>query len=311
MAVLKIAVGGPLLPVFVVVASVLAARRLHGPSRVVRREDDRPPQIARASDLDPGTADRPDIILPPAVADSSTATLSAAVGHSGPDVQQELYTDKGRDRAAREAASVGGHPHDDLPGPAQARWHNGGRVPPGRPPAEVGICASGGGIRSASVTLGALQALQREVLPRARYLVSVSGGGYMTGAFQLALTRANPEAESLATAADVFTPGSAEEDHLRRHGKYLADGGREWVTALGVVLRGVAASLALLTLGVVVAGVGLNAFYRAAPVVDVTRRCPSSTRRPGRSRPRSRRRRPRSGGRWGSGRPSPWPPSWW
>jgi hypothetical protein len=100
--------------------------------------------------------------------------------------------------------------------------------------------------------------------------VSVSGGGYMTGAFQLALTRSNPAAESLATPADVFTPGSAEEDHLRRHGKYLADGGRQWVTALGVVLRGVAASLALLTLGVVVAGVGLNAFYRAAPVIDVT-----------------------------------------
>lgn len=72
----------------------------------------------------------------------------------------------------------------------------------------------------------------------------------------------------------MFTPGSAEEDHLRRHGKYLADGGREWLTALGVVLRGVAASLGLLTLGVVVIGVGLNAFYRAAPVVDVTRLLP-------------------------------------
>jgi hypothetical protein len=167
------------------------------------------------------------------VADSSTATLSATVSQSGPDVQQELYTDQGRARAAREAASVGGGPGTDLPGPAQARWHNAGRVPPGRPPAEVGICASGGGIRSASVTLGALQALQRDVLPRARYLVSVSGGGYMTGAFQLALTRANSEAESLATPADVFTPGSAEEDRLRRHGKYLADGGLEWATALG------------------------------------------------------------------------------
>ena len=247
LAVLKFAAGGPLLPVFVVVASVLAARRLQRRSRVVRREDTRPPEIARAGELDPGTTQRPDIILPPAVADSSTATLSATVGQSGHDVQQELYTDEGRARAAREAATVGGHPDADLPGPAQARWHNAGRVPPGRPPAEVGICASGGGIRSASVTLGALQALQGDVLPRARYLVSVSGGGYMTGAFQLALTRVNPEAESLATPADVFTPGSAEEDHLRRHGKYLADGGREWASALGVVLRGVAASLALLT----------------------------------------------------------------
>jgi hypothetical protein len=104
--------------------------------------------------------------------------------------------------------------------------------------------------------------------------VSVSGGGYMTGAFQLALTRANPGADSLASPGDVFAPGSAEEDHLRRHGKYIADGGPEWAAALGVVLRGVAASLALLTLGVVVLGVGLNVFYRAAPVVDVTRLLP-------------------------------------
>lgn len=84
LAVLKFAAGGPLLPAFVVVASVLAARRLHGPSRVVRREDDRPPEIARASELDPGTTRRPDIILPPAVADASTATLSATVGQSRP-----------------------------------------------------------------------------------------------------------------------------------------------------------------------------------------------------------------------------------
>jgi hypothetical protein len=273
LAVLKFAVGGPLLPVFVVVGGVLLGRRLSGPSRVRRRGDAAAPEIARASELDAGTDRRPDIILPPAVADASTATLSATVGQSGPDVQQELYTEAGRDRAA-EVAAAGGHARPDLPGAAQARWRNAGRVPPGRPPAEVGICASGGGIRSASVTLGALQALQRDVLSRARYLVSVSGGGYMTGAFQLALTRANPEAESLATAEDVFTLGSAEEDHLRRHGKYLADGGREWLTALGVVLRGVAASLGLLTLGVVVIGVGLNAFYRAAPVVDVTRLLP-------------------------------------
>jgi hypothetical protein len=175
LGVLKFAVGGPLLPVFVVVASVLAARRAYRPSRVVRREDASLPEIARASELDPGTTRRPDIILPPAVADSSTATLSATGGQSGPDVQQELAERRPR--------------------------------PAGRPPAEVGICASGGGIRSASVTLGALQALQRDVLSKARYLVSVSGGGYMTGAFQLALTRANPEAESLATPADVFTPG--------------------------------------------------------------------------------------------------------
>ena len=98
----------------------------------------------------------------------------------------------------------------------------------------------------------------------------------MTGAFQLALTRANPKAESLARPGTCSRRGRPKD--LRRHGKYLADGFREWATALGVVLRGVAASLTLLTLCVVVLGLGLNAFYRAAPVVDVTG---SSPVRPG------------------------------
>jgi hypothetical protein len=274
LSVLKFAAGGPLLPVFVVLGGVLLARRVAPQSRVHRREDAADPEIAAASELEPGTARRPDIILPPAVADASTATVSATVGQSGPDVQQQLYAEEAGGGAEAATGGPGGRPLPGRSGPAPAHWRNAGRVPPGRPPAEVGICASGGGIRSASVTLGALQALRKDVLSRARYLVSVSGGGYMTGAFQLALTRANPDADSLATPGDVFAPGSAEEDHLRRHGKYLADGGREWLAALGVVLRGVAASLGLLTLGVVVIGVGLNAFYRAAPVVDITRLLP-------------------------------------
>ena len=266
LAVLKFAAVGPLLPVFVVLGAVLLGRRVTPPSRI-RRQDPGDPEIAAASELQPGTTRRPDIILPPAVADASTATVSATVGHAGHDVQQQLYAEGSDDQAGERGAGAGAAAAAD-------HWRNAGRVPPGRPPAEVGICASGGGIRSASVTLGALQAMRKDVLSRARYLVSVSGGGYMTGAFQLALTRANQDADSLATPGDVFAPGSAEEDHLRRHGKYLADGGREWLAALGVGLRGVAASLALLTLGVVVIGVALNAFYRAAPVVDITRLVP-------------------------------------
>jgi hypothetical protein len=274
LAVLKFAVVGPLLPVFVILGSVLGGRRVT-PRSEVRREEPGAPDIAAASDLEPGTDRRPDIILPPAVADASTATVSASVGHAGPDVQQQLHADEGAEAAATAGPRPGrGRLVPDRAGPEPGRWRNAGRVPPGRPPAEVGICASGGGIRSASVTLGALQALRQDVLSRARYLVSVSGGGYMTGAFQLALTDAGKDADSLATPGDVFAPGSAEEDHLRRHGRYLADGGREWLAALGVVLRGVAASLALLTLGVVVIGVGLNTFYRAAPVVDITRLVP-------------------------------------
>jgi hypothetical protein len=114
LSVLKFAVGGPLLPVFVVFAGVLLARRLSRRSRV-RRGDGGTPEVATASELEPGTARRPDIILPPAVADASTATLSATVGHSGPDVQQQLYdeqqadTGEGREEEAPAAAGGGRH----------------------------------------------------------------------------------------------------------------------------------------------------------------------------------------------------------
>lgn len=177
-------------------------------------------------------------------------------------------------------------PHETKP--VAARWTAATQLPLGRDPAEVGICASGGGIRSACVTLGALQSLREHgELARARYLVSVSGGGYMTGAFQLALqprpcsiaaNRSDGPAEpanfvddpNAATAADVLAGGSAEEDHVRRHSRYVADGGREWAAALGVLLRGVTVSLALITLTVVVAGLTLSAFYRWVPVVDLS-----------------------------------------
>src|SRR5205085_2139809 len=81
-------------------------------------------------------------------------------------------------------------------------WSRNWTVPPGRKPANLGICVSGGGVRSASVTLGALQELGPDVLTKAEYLVSVSGGGYMIGAMQLALTGAGdpPAGDAVAIA---------------------------------------------------------------------------------------------------------------
>ena len=77
----------------------------------------------------------------------------------------------------------------------------------------VGVCLSGGGVRSASVALGAMQSL-RAVLQRARYLVSVSGGGFTAGALQLALTDAGDEQQKGSVIHDseqAFAPGSVEE----------------------------------------------------------------------------------------------------
>ena len=67
-----------------------------------------------------------------------------------------------------------------------ARWAQGFASPSSRAGDAVGVCVSGGGIRSATVALGALGALREKgVLGDADYLVSVSGGGYTVGGLQL------------------------------------------------------------------------------------------------------------------------------
>ncbi|MEU5048911.1 hypothetical protein [Streptomyces sp. NPDC021096] len=151
------------------------------------------------------------------------------------------------------------------------RWRNSTLVPPGREQGALGFCVSGGGIRSACVTLGALQAL-RDHLRKARYLVSVSGGGYAAGALQLALNEAADDkspATSRPGPADVFEPGSPEEDHLRRHSKYVAEGTGQWLAALGVLLRGLLASLGLLIAMLLLLGLALSWAYHVVPLTDL------------------------------------------
>lgn len=138
----------------------------------------------------------------------------------------------------------------------------------GRPENEIGICVSGGGIRSACVTLGALQVLREQgVLQRARYLVSVSGGGYMTGAMQLAMRPDHPEEAADAENCCPFTVNSPELDHLRLHGRYIADSFREYAIALVVLMRGLLVSLGLLAVTVMIAGFTLGVCYRIVPQV--------------------------------------------
>ncbi|KUH35524.1 hypothetical protein ATE80_28745 [Streptomyces kanasensis] len=162
---------------------------------------------------------------------------------------------------------------------ALCRWRTRAYQLPGRKPAESGFCVSGGGIRSAAVTMGALQALRRQLL-RSRYLVSVSGGGYTAGALQLALTSERPTKEDgtlllspaqLATPADAFAAGSPEEDHVRRHAKYLADSPKDYLLAAGTVLRGLAVSFGLLTLAFAALGQYLHLFYTHLPLTDLSR----------------------------------------
>src|SRR3954452_24192045 len=152
----------------------------------------------------------------------------------------------------------------EIGGGARSTWRANSTLPPERRPEQeqataIGICSSGGGIRSATVNLGALNGL-RPVLGEARYLVSVSGGGYTSSALQLAL-----QDPSTAVPADVYLAGSAELDHTRRHGKYIADGAAQWLAALGSILRGFLVNLLTLVLVVVLFGRLIAHAYAAFP----------------------------------------------
>lgn len=138
-------------------------------------------------------------------------------------------------------------------------WLSGGRprskpVPatPVREPSpdRVGICCSGGGIRSASFNLGALQALREEgVLGEAEYVSAVSGGCYIASSFATVATKTPPELLENG-APPVYAPGSPEEQHLRNNSTYLAPGlGGKLRLAIRLLL-GLLVNLSLIALAV-------------------------------------------------------------
>ncbi|WP_328524387.1 hypothetical protein [Kribbella sp. NBC_00359] len=99
------------------------------------------------------------------------------------------------------------------------------------------IACSGGGIRSASFCLGALQLLrERGLYDKASTVIGVSGGGYMAAAFHV-LRR---------TCTDPFSPGSPELARLRRQTRYLLSGGRAMFRAALSVLFGLVVNLLLI-----------------------------------------------------------------
>jgi hypothetical protein len=91
----------------------------------------------------------------------------------------------------------------------------------------LGICCSGGGVRSAAFNLGALQSLQdKGRLSEARYLSAVSGGSYIASAF--CMVAQTPGVKGLdqdvfnEKDGQPFAPGTPEEQYLRNHLSYLA-----------------------------------------------------------------------------------------
>lgn len=143
-------------------------------------------------------------------------------------------------KALARWARVPARPRTHLDPPEAAR-----RVPD-NPAGEVGICFSGGGIRSAAYNLGALQELQAAgVLSRADYLAAVSGGSYMAGAYSIAATCSSAEA---LDDVPPFAPGTPEEQYLRNRTNYLVPGALGFVYALWRLVRGLLLNVAFVAL---------------------------------------------------------------
>jgi len=137
-----------------------------------------------------------------------------------------------------------------TPGPTMAR-----RLPEDA----VGLALSGGGIRSATYCLGALQALSAAGRLRAiDFMSTISGGGYIGSFLGRLFTRVAPDvADKPAYVERVLRDSnSAEIEWLRAHVNYLAgEGLSDLTTNLGTVWRNlVAVQLCVGTLFIAIFG---------------------------------------------------------
>jgi hypothetical protein len=151
------------------------------------------------------------------------------------------------------------------------RWLFNGAAPeplpavrgPVETPAEgkLGICCSGGGIRSAAFSLGALQVLQeRDELKRASDLAAVSGGSYIATAISMVNKTGEKDSdETLLERMKPFEPGSPEEQYLRNRTSYLAPGLTDkiylgWRVVLGLLFNLLFIAVPLIGVALILSG---------------------------------------------------------
>lgn len=131
-----------------------------------------------------------------------------------------------------------------------------------------GLAISGGGIRSATFSLGVLQVLARKgVLKQVDFLSTVSGGGY-TGAFLSNIL--NDDKASLKAESNALPFGTETESaplrHLRNHSKYLIEGGWHTIAHIAWLLTsGLLISLLLISPLLVLAVLVSYFFQTAVP----------------------------------------------
>lgn len=105
--------------------------------------------------------------------------------------------------------------------------------PDGMAGGDWAVCCSGGGIRSAAYCLGALQSLEEGgLLAKVKWILGVSGGGYIATSRALVASHLPAGAEPPA-----YAPGTPEELNLRDNTRYIApDGATVLVGVLSLIL---------------------------------------------------------------------------
>lgn len=151
------------------------------------------------------------------------------------------------------------------------------RVGPLEPPEEdkLGICCSGGGIRSAAFSLGALQALQqRGKLEQAAYLAAVSGGSYIAAALSM-VAKTGPGGSNAELLRDTppFAPNSPEEQYLRNRSSYMAPTLADKAYLAWRVLLGLLFNLAFIALPLIGAALILTGLLYARVFPDLGGQC--------------------------------------
>lgn len=123
------------------------------------------------------------------------------------------------------------------------------------------VCCSGGGIRSASFNLGALQELgAQDVLHDAKHILGVSGGAYIAAARSVV-------AAKLPRDDGAYARGSVEEDHLRDNSHYLLPDGKTALRGAMFLVLGLAFNLTLLLAWIFILGHTLGWLFEWQGVV--------------------------------------------
>ncbi len=156
-----------------------------------------------------------------------TAPGGARVAAPAPQLREfgDIFVDEYRDIHARNPHLAGGRPANQSPSVDHGL---------------TGIALSGGGIRSATFSLGVLQAISAAgILPRINYLSTVSGGGYIGTAMSVGMSTSGGKFPFSQTGGDIGeTP---ETRHLRDNSRYLVPNGLPSViSAFVIYLRGIA-----------------------------------------------------------------------